>query len=780
MLAAVGVDPSHPRYSEVSREADDAFTRVLHEDLQPWEKSSTVYGQTGVKSHPHGDQMYEDMGVRQMERERDDLLAKVQKHPAYRKYMSEHLRGSADDALEHVRKYGRDKELSSDVDTYQELDKKVRAAGRAISKTAEHRYHVDQAIAEGKEVPKHVLDEYKAPTSLGGLTVGSTWKTATAGNIATRKIERASRMTPESPLSFFVSTDGSKSHQILPVSEIDREKELDESRAANHVRDLKARLETLELEEKDRRAREDLSGFDEKMSPLQRARAVGHLDKYTVVDGNNNAIREHIKDMVKQGAKVEEPTGNPYHMQVRGRWVEGVDSHRKLTTLGGTQLSEKVIGATGIEFAKHLIAKRDSGPLWEVPEELKKYRHPDEEKIAKMTDVGTLRSLRGMTADKLDQMGENVTGPGWHVKNSRPGEAESMRKVDVGQAYNRLHAIDSRLRELSTPPADLPVQSIDRDAWLNARKAKEYHETMGSWPKIRREWVQEHAKLMQDAVASGAPATSFHPDNLGESESLRKAIFARDEKKRFDLAPYTPIGTTDRGDEIAVKAAHQEDGRVLHGTYFRPKGSNDAWESTLSGYKETPEEAIERYVERHGADTTFTHPHAVKHAEKLRQQRAAAQQAEEDRRVEAERRQSKAREWHAALDAKVEGMKGKKGKATLRGADGDAVGEREGTVFGEHFLVHKTHPDDPSRQKFAASRNTGYIVTHIPTGSRIAEVASATQGKQVTAALLGTGVDWSLKDQSGEMEKHGEKAARARKAAMGWEHPDDIELGKAP
>ena len=103
-------------------------------------------------------------------------------------------------------------------------------------------------------------------------------------------------------------------------------------------------------EKAEKAAREDLDGYEATLSPMQRARAVKALTKAVKYKGKEQSIRDVIRGMVADGATVKED---------------------RLERPDGSFLGQKTLTKMGLDYARHLAAKREptitSTPAAEPP-----------------------------------------------------------------------------------------------------------------------------------------------------------------------------------------------------------------------------------------------------------------------------------------------------------------------------------------------------------------------------------------------------------------------------
>ncbi|MCB1401208.1 MAG: hypothetical protein KDJ82_15905, partial [Rhodobacteraceae bacterium] len=143
---------------------------------------------------------------------------------------------------------------------------------------------------------------------------------------------------------FLVQTDGERTADILTAEQVAQERTRDtrnlESRKAR--KDADRQKEVAEKKRKDEA--EDVDGFTDNMTPLQAGKVLGALTAKVNYNGRAVSRRDLIREKVNNGAVIEE-------LDAEGEILMSPDE---------TFLNRKAITKIGLDYAKHLIAARDS------------------------------------------------------------------------------------------------------------------------------------------------------------------------------------------------------------------------------------------------------------------------------------------------------------------------------------------------------------------------------------------------------------------------------------
>jgi hypothetical protein len=223
-------------------------------------------------------------------------------------------------------------------------------------------------------------DAKAAEPALAAAAVGDSWEAPgwQADGAAHTKRVTSSEQRGDGTTVYHVQIDGQRTADILTAEQVAQQRRID-------TENLKQRRESkAAADEKDRQAaeaqagREDLDGFDADMTPMQRGRVRDALTRMMNYRGKAMSRRDIIRALVADGAQIVDWAGTPA--------LERPDE---------SGLDQKALTKTGIDYARHLLAKAvEPAPAAEAPAPDPATRAPGESDVAfvvrnlKRVDIG--------------------------------------------------------------------------------------------------------------------------------------------------------------------------------------------------------------------------------------------------------------------------------------------------------------------------------------------------------------------------------------------------------
>lgn len=178
----------------------------------------------------------------------------------------------------------------------------------------------------------------------GPVKVGDSWDHWASYDSKPTTKRVISRETRNGEPVYLVQVEGERTADILTAEQVEQEKARDarnlESRKAAEAKDRAA-------EEKAAKAKadaEDLDGFTDGMTPMQAGKVIAALTAKVNYKGRAISRRDLVREKVRDGAVMDE-------IESEGEILMAPDE----TFLGRPQITK-----TGLDYAKHLIAKRDA------------------------------------------------------------------------------------------------------------------------------------------------------------------------------------------------------------------------------------------------------------------------------------------------------------------------------------------------------------------------------------------------------------------------------------
>lgn len=213
-----------------------------------------------------------------------------------------------------------------------------------------HKWAVGRAIRQGKPVPPEVLADYPDLAAKYGEPAGAEPVTPAIGVGYSWESPQGTRTITGQPLvngerRWVVRTKGQKDDHLFGLDQIEAEVARDKANLEYQSRAQAQRDAESQRQAQETAEREDIDGFADDQSDLQRRRIVSTLNKVIRYEGKEMTRKEWVRTLVDAGGRVANTKD--------GRRIELADD---------MFIGEGDLTKTGMDYAEYLISRAVANP----------------------------------------------------------------------------------------------------------------------------------------------------------------------------------------------------------------------------------------------------------------------------------------------------------------------------------------------------------------------------------------------------------------------------------